>query len=176
MPRPRSACRAIAGSLGAAAADFDADRHIDLFLTGVGHNRLLHNREGKAFEDISSTLKPAGPPAVSLMARWLDLDQDGDLDLYVVNYCPADHANKAFLESDDAPPGLANTAYRNDGEPDPASGNTVQAPNAGRHGLRQGARSQGIDPGAGALARRGRARSGGEGSHRDRAARHRQRS
>ena len=41
-------------SLGVAAADFDADRHIDLFLTGVGDNRLLRNRDGKAFEDISS--------------------------------------------------------------------------------------------------------------------------
>ncbi len=49
------------GSLGVAAGDFDADRHIDLFLTGVGENRLLRNREGKAFEDISTALKPAGP-------------------------------------------------------------------------------------------------------------------
>ena len=39
-------------SLGVAAADFDADRQIDLFLTGVGKNRLLRNRDGKAFEDI----------------------------------------------------------------------------------------------------------------------------
>ena len=42
-------------SIGVAAADFDADRHIDLFLTGVGDNRLLRNRDGKRFEDISST-------------------------------------------------------------------------------------------------------------------------
>jgi tetratricopeptide (TPR) repeat protein len=114
-------------SLGAAAADFDADRHIDLFLTGVGHNRLLRNRDGKAFDDVTSTLKLTGPPAVSLMARWLDLDQDGDLDLYVVNYCAVAHADKAFLDSGDPPPGLANAVYRNDGQPDPASGETVQS-------------------------------------------------
>ena len=114
------------GSLGVAAADFDADRHIDVFLTGVGRNRLLRNRDGKSFEDITSTLTSVGPPAVSLMARWLDLDQDGDLDLYIVNYCAVDQADKAFGESGDAPAGLANIAYRNDGQPDPASGATIQ--------------------------------------------------
>ena len=113
-------------SLGVAAADFDADRHIDVFLTFIGHNRLLRNRDGKAFEDVTSILKPGEPPALSLMARWLDLDQDGDLDLYVVNYCAAEHADKAFLDSGDPPPGLANVVYRNDGQPDPASHATVQ--------------------------------------------------
>jgi tetratricopeptide (TPR) repeat protein len=113
-------------SLGAAAADFDADRHIDLYLTGVGANVLLRNRDGKSFEDITSLTKPVGPAAVSLMARWLDLDQDGDLDLYVVNYCPAEHADKAFLGTDLSPPGIANLVYRNDGQPDPGSGSNPQ--------------------------------------------------
>ena len=106
-------------SLGVAAADFDADRHIDLFLTGVGGNRLYRNRDGKRYEDISSALAPIGPPAVSLTARWLDLDQDGDLDLYVVNYCPAEQAQKAFVESTGPPAGKANSVYRNDGQPEP---------------------------------------------------------
>ena len=113
-------------SLGVAAADFDADRHIDLFLTGVGDNRLLRNREGRKFEDISSTLKSVGPPALSLMARWLDLDQDGDLDLYVVNYCAASHSDMAFTGTGGPPPGLANSVYRNDGQADPASHATLQ--------------------------------------------------
>ncbi|HZW34645.1 MAG TPA: FG-GAP-like repeat-containing protein, partial [Isosphaeraceae bacterium] len=114
-------------SLGVAAADFDADRHIDLFLTGVGENRLLHNRRGKAFEDISSTLKTIGPPALALTARWLDLDQDGDLDLYVVNYCAAAQAEKAFLSSGGPPPGVANSVYRNDGRPEPIPGSPEPA-------------------------------------------------
>ncbi len=58
-------------SVGVAAADFDADRRIDLFLTGIGDNRLLKNRDGKTFEDISSSLKPLGEPALSLTARWV---------------------------------------------------------------------------------------------------------
>ena len=131
--------RADRASLGVAAADFDADRQIDVFLTGVGDNRLLRNREGKKFEDISSTLKPMGAPAVSLMARWLDLDQDGDLDLYVVNYCAAAVADKAFTVAGDPPPGLANVAYRNDGVPDPGSAATIQgrAPVATAYGPRE---------------------------------------
>ena len=54
-------------SLGVAAADFDADRHIDLFLTGVGDNRLLRNRDGKTFEDISCVARSRSdrPPSRS---------------------------------------------------------------------------------------------------------------
>jgi tetratricopeptide (TPR) repeat protein len=124
------------GSLGAAAADFDADRHIDLFLTGIGDNRLLRNIEGKRFEDISKTLKSTGPPALSLMARWLDLDQDGDLDLYIVNYCAAADADKAFAASESPVSGLANAVYRNDGQPDAKSAATEQgrAPIASAYG------------------------------------------
>jgi tetratricopeptide (TPR) repeat protein len=109
-------------SVGVAAADFDADRQIDVFLTGVGENRLLHNRGGSSFEDISKTLQIPGPKTLSLMARWLDLDQDGDLDLYVVNYCAAEHADKAFTASGETPPGAANMVFRNDGRPEPVPG------------------------------------------------------
>ena len=57
------------------------------------------------------------PPAVSLTARWIDLDQDGDLDLYVVNHTGLEHIDRAF--TDQPPPGIANVAYRNDGRPPP---------------------------------------------------------
>ncbi len=114
-------------SVGVAAADFDSDRYIDVFLTGVGDNRLLRNRDGKAFEDVSRALKTSGSPALSLTARWLDLDQDGDLDLYVVNYCPADQAEKAFLGAASRPAGATNAVYRNDGRPDPIPGSPEPA-------------------------------------------------
>ena len=39
----------------------------------------MRNLDGKEFEDISTALKPIGAAAVSLMARWLDLDQDGEI-------------------------------------------------------------------------------------------------
>ena len=101
-------------SLAVAAGDFDADRFVDLFVTGIGTHRLLRNEAGKTFADVSIDLAAMGPPAISPIARWMDLDQDGDLDLYIVNYAPANFAD-AFGGS--ASPGLQNSAYRNDGVP-----------------------------------------------------------
>jgi hypothetical protein len=107
-------------SLGVAAGDFDADRRIDLFLTGVGDNRLYRNVGDKGFEDVTKKAGISSPPAVTLTARWLDLDQDGDLDLYLVNYTGADHASQAF--TDQTPPGILNAAFRNDGRPAAVAG------------------------------------------------------
>jgi FG-GAP-like repeat len=101
--------------LGVAAGDFDADRRIDLFLTGSGDNRLYRN-VGKRFEDVTKAAGIDGSTALSLSARWLDLDQDGDLDLYVINYTAAANADQAFANQA-FPAGLANSAYRNDGKP-----------------------------------------------------------
>lgn len=115
------------GSIGAAAADFDADRSIDLFLTAPGGNRLWRNLGGKRFEDATSALKDDGAQALSLSARWLDLDQDGDLDLYVINYCAREHAPDAFVAGRKPPPGIANSAYRNDGQPAQVSGSPPPA-------------------------------------------------
>ena len=102
-------------SLGVAAADFDADRRVDLFVTGVGDNRLLRNAGKEGFVDVTQSAGIPPLDAISLTARWMDLDQDGDLDLYVVNYAKSEHGDIAF--TDKLPPGLANTAYRNDGRP-----------------------------------------------------------
>ena len=107
-------------SVGVAAGDFDADGLTDLFLTGVGDNRLYRNQGPGGFKDVTKESGVAGPPALSLTARWLDLDQDGDLDLYVVNYTGIQHLDVAFTGK--TPPGLANAAYRNDGKPAPVSG------------------------------------------------------
>ena len=110
-------------SLGVASGDFDADGWIDLVFTGVGGARLLRNVEGKHFEILDDALAGQGE-SVSPTARWLDLDQDGDLDLIVVNYAPI--ADAATVFDPDAPPGvgLANSVYRNDGVP-PSIPNTL---------------------------------------------------
>ena len=107
-------------SLGAAAGDFDADGRVDLFLTGIGDNRLFHNEGPHGFKDITKAAGIANPPALSLTARWLDLDQDGDLDLYVINFTGIDHLDLAF--TDRTPPGFPNAAYRNDGKPKAVAG------------------------------------------------------
>src|SRR6202044_3152581 len=40
----------------------------------------------------------------------------GDLDLYVINYAPSNQSETAFGDKA-VPPGLSNSAYRNDGKP-----------------------------------------------------------
>ncbi|WP_435019235.1 FG-GAP-like repeat-containing protein [Tundrisphaera sp. TA3] len=105
--------------IGVAAADFDADRRVDLFLFGVGDNRLLRNA-GTKFEDVTERAQIDRTSTVSVGARWLDLDQDGDLDLYVIN-----HAR--MTNGEGVPPttpleGVPNVAYRNDGQAAPVEG------------------------------------------------------
>ena len=102
--------------LGVAAVDFDADRRIDLFVFGVGDQRLFRN-VGARFEDVTGPARIDGRSAVAVGARWLDLDQDGDLDLYVINHAPASSAVDAFTVK--PTPGITNAAYRNDGQPGP---------------------------------------------------------
>ncbi len=111
-----------------AAGDFDADGRVDLALTGVGDNRLLRNKGG-TFQDVTDEagLDGAGPAAVSPTARFLDLDQDGDLDLYVVNYTAVENVDQAFQDGAETPTGLPNTAYQNVGMPPPITG---RPPNA----------------------------------------------
>jgi len=72
-------------AMGAAAADYDNDGHVDLFVAGVRQNQLLHNRGDGRFEDVTSRSRIAsGDWAVA--AVWFDYDNDGRLDLFVVNY------------------------------------------------------------------------------------------
>ena len=72
-------------SMGAAAADYDNDGHVDLFVAGVGRNILYHNRGDGTFEDVTQQAGiKSGPWSVG--AAWFDYDDDGLLDLFVVNY------------------------------------------------------------------------------------------
>ena len=108
-------------SLGAAAGDFDADRHIDLFLTSLDGNHLLRNEGGKRFVDVTAKAGIKDDGVLSLTARWLDLDQDGDLDLYVVNCYQSRTTNALNPEQDKNVP-VSNAVYRNDGKPAPVQG------------------------------------------------------
>jgi enediyne biosynthesis protein E4 len=77
----------LAGSgymIGAAAADFDNDGLVDLFVAGVNECRLYRNLGGR-FEDVTRKAGIHGG-AWAVAAAWLDYDRDGLLDLFVVNY------------------------------------------------------------------------------------------
>ncbi len=71
-------------SMGAAAADYDNDGQVDLFVAGVNRNVLYHNVHGK-FQDVTEKAGiKSGEWAVA--AGWFDYDNDGRLDLWVVHY------------------------------------------------------------------------------------------
>ena len=67
------------------SADFDNDGHPDLFVTGVRGNILYRNRGDGTFEDVTAKAGISSDEW-SVGAAWLDYDNDGLLDLFVVNY------------------------------------------------------------------------------------------
>ena len=77
--------RGVGYAMGAAAADYDNDGHVDLFVAGVRQNQLLRNRGDGRFEDVT---KPSGIASGewAVGGGWFDYDNDGRLDLLVVNY------------------------------------------------------------------------------------------
>ncbi|MFO0873660.1 MAG: CRTAC1 family protein [Phycisphaerales bacterium] len=73
--------------MGCAAGDYDGDGLVDLFVTGVGPTRLYRNLGGGRFRDVAADAGVQGDPrAWSTGAAFVDLDRDGDLDLFVTHY------------------------------------------------------------------------------------------
>ena len=72
--------------MGVAAADYDADGDTDLFFSAVGENHLFRN-DGGHFTRVTEAAGVAGAPGEwSTSAGFFDVDNDGDLDLFVCNY------------------------------------------------------------------------------------------
>lgn len=71
--------------MGCTVGDYDGDGRDDLYVTQVGSNRLYRNRGDGTFEDVTARAGVA-VNRFSTSAAFVDFDQDGDLDLIVVNY------------------------------------------------------------------------------------------
>jgi len=77
--------------IAVAVADYDNDGYEDLFVAGVHHNTLYHNNGDGTFTDVTEKAGLAKPdrefgPLWSTGAAWVDVNNDGRLDLFVVNY------------------------------------------------------------------------------------------
>jgi hypothetical protein len=73
--------------MGVACGDYDNDGWSDVFITGVGANRLFKNLGNGRFADVTSAAGVvSGSNQWSTSAAWLDYDNDGRLDLFVCNY------------------------------------------------------------------------------------------
>jgi enediyne biosynthesis protein E4 len=77
---------------GVAVADYDADGDQDLFVAGLKENILYRNRGDGSFEDVTQEagLGPGDPEYGTLWSvggAFLDYDRDGQIDLFVSNYC-----------------------------------------------------------------------------------------
>jgi hypothetical protein len=84
---------------GAAAGDYDNDGYPDLFVAGVHRVTLYHNNGNGTFTDVTAQAGLGKPdpqygPLWSVAAAWLDANNDGLLDLFVVNYVQWDYATE----------------------------------------------------------------------------------
>jgi len=117
-------------SMAVATGDYDNDGWVDLFVAGVNYNTLYRNRGDGTFEDVTERAgvtgrRPDGFKPWSVAAAWFDYDNDGDLDLLVVNYLVWDYSKEIFCGEPGRYraychpkhyAGLPNTLYRNNGD------------------------------------------------------------
>jgi hypothetical protein len=88
-------------SMGVAVGDYDNDGYPDIFVAGVNRNFLYHNRGDGTFEDVTGKAHLGGVDAHygklwSVAAAWVDVDNDGWLDLVVSNYVQWDPKLEPF--------------------------------------------------------------------------------
>jgi hypothetical protein len=98
----------LAGSgydMGVAVADYDNDGHPDIFVAGLHHSTLYHNNGDGTFTDVTvksgldTSLNHPDPqygPLWAITAVWVDVNNDGFLDLFVVNYLQWSYSEKPY--------------------------------------------------------------------------------
>ena len=110
--------------LGVTVGDYDNDGDPDLFLNNAGPNVLYRNHGDGTFSDVTEQAGVAGGDKVGAGACFLDLEGDGDLDLYVANYVQLDFATHKALVLSGVPaypgpldyPPETDQLYRNNGD------------------------------------------------------------
>ena len=89
---------------GVAIGDYDNDGYEDIFVTSLGGNHLYHNNGNGTFTDVTTKAglnKPDAEygPLWSVAAAWVDVNNDGLLDLVVINYLKWDFDHEPVCEA-----------------------------------------------------------------------------
>jgi hypothetical protein len=71
---------------GVAVGDYDNDGDPDLYVTAIGRGYLMRNDGKGHFDDATLEATAKGPNAWLTGAAFLDIDNDGDLDLFIGSY------------------------------------------------------------------------------------------
>jgi enediyne biosynthesis protein E4 len=110
--------------LGVTAADYDGDGHTDVYLTGLGGNKLFRGLGGLKFQDVTAKAGVGGG-GFGTSAAFFDYDKDGRPDLFVANYvewsaekdlfCTLDGTRKSYC-TPESYKGQSPALYRNKGD------------------------------------------------------------
>lgn len=135
--------------LGIAVVDYDNDGRPDVYLDNFGPNLLYRNQGNGSFRDVTQQAGVPGTTPSGVLARkvgagacFLDIDRDGNLDLYVGNYIELDLSAHVTRRKQGIPfyptpldyTAIPDTVYRNrgDGTFEDASHASAVAAHSGR--------------------------------------------
>jgi hypothetical protein len=110
--------------LGVVVGDYDNDGDPDVYLNNHGPNALYRNNGDGSFTNVTTQARVGNGDQMGAGACFLDMDKDGDLDLYVSNYLKLSNDNHVVSTAGGVPkymgppyyPPTGDTLYRNNGD------------------------------------------------------------
>jgi hypothetical protein len=97
--------------LGAAAADYDNDGWPDLYVSNFGPKFLYRNNGNGTFTDATARAGVADGNKLGAGVAFLDIDRDGELDLFAANYLQFAYEKHAVLDHGGYPEYVSPKAY-----------------------------------------------------------------
>ncbi|HXG63585.1 MAG TPA: FG-GAP-like repeat-containing protein, partial [Blastocatellia bacterium] len=101
--------------IGAVAGDYDNDNKPDLFVLRYGGNLLLHNDGNGKFSDATTAAEIPAYPHLSASAAFVDIDHDGDLDIFIAGLADLSKAPTGEVTFPDGFAPAPNLLLRNNG-------------------------------------------------------------